>query len=114
MRGSARGVRENPHSYRNWEPRTGNRPRPPGCWHLLPVGTYFLDIGYFFPNYTPSRETVAPGRGAEATVNRGDRKHRHQDVSRFLREAKKAVPKQQEIHIVLDNYATHKHEKVLA
>jgi transposase len=42
------------------------------------------------------------------------RKHRHQEVLRFLREVEKAVPKEQEIHIVLDNYATHKHEKVLA
>ena len=42
------------------------------------------------------------------------RKHRHQEVLRFLREVEKTVPKGQEIHIVLDNYATHKHEKVLA
>ena len=42
------------------------------------------------------------------------RKHRHQEVLRFLREVERAVPKEQEIHIVLDNYATHKHEKVLA
>ena len=26
-----RGVRSNPYSYRNWEPRVGNPPRPPGC-----------------------------------------------------------------------------------
>jgi len=42
------------------------------------------------------------------------RKHRHQEVLRFLREVDKPVPKGQEIHIVLDNYATHKHEKVLS
>ena len=42
------------------------------------------------------------------------RKHRHQEVLRFLREVEKTVPEEQEIHIVLDNYATHKHEKVLA
>ena len=42
------------------------------------------------------------------------RKHRHQEVLRFLREVEETVPKEQEIHIVLDNYATHKHEKVLA
>ena len=42
------------------------------------------------------------------------RKHRHQEVLRFLREVEKAVPKEQETHIVLDNYTTHKHEKVLA
>ena len=41
------------------------------------------------------------------------RKHRHQEVLRFLREVDKAVPADQEIHIVLDNYAIHKHEKVL-
>ena len=41
------------------------------------------------------------------------RKHRHQEVLRFLREVDKTVPEDQEIHIVLDNYATHKHEKVL-
>ena len=41
------------------------------------------------------------------------RKHRHQEVLRFLREVERRVPKDQEIHIVLDNYATHKHEKVL-
>lgn len=42
------------------------------------------------------------------------RKHRHQEVLRFLREVEKVVPKKQEIHIILDNYAAHKHEKVLA
>ena len=42
------------------------------------------------------------------------RKHRHQEVLRFLRELEKTVPKEQQIHIVLDNYATHKREKVLA
>ena len=40
--------------------------------------------------------------------------HRHQEVLRFLRQVEKAVPKEQEIHIILDNYATHKHSKVMA
>ena len=40
------------------------------------------------------------------------RKHRHQEVLMFLREVERTVPKDQEIHIVLDNYATHKHDKV--
>ena len=45
-------------------------------------------------------------------IGRTYRRHRHQEVLRFLREIDKAVPKDQEIHLVLDNYATHKHEKV--
>ena len=41
------------------------------------------------------------------------RRHRHQEVLRFLREVEKAVPKDQEIHIILDNYATYKHSRVM-
>ena len=32
---------------------------------------------------------------------------------KFLRKLESAVPKDQEIHIILDNYSTHKHAKVL-
>ena len=41
------------------------------------------------------------------------RRHRHQEVLRFLKKVEKAVPKEQELHIILDNYATHKHDEVL-
>ena len=37
------------------------------------------------------------------------RRHRHQEVLRFLKKVEKTVPKEQELHIILDNYATHKH-----
>ena len=46
-------------------------------------------------------------------IGRTYRRHHHQEALRFLREIDKAVPAGQEIHLVLDNYATHKHEKVL-
>ena len=45
-------------------------------------------------------------------VGRSFRRHRHQEVLRFLKEVEKTVPPEQDVHIVLDNYATHKHEKV--
>ena len=45
-------------------------------------------------------------------VGRSFRRHRHQEVLRFLREVERTVPPEQDVHIVLDNYATHKHEKV--
>ena len=41
------------------------------------------------------------------------KRHRHQEVLKFLRKVESAVPKDQEIHIILDNYSTHKHAKVL-
>ena len=40
------------------------------------------------------------------------RRHRHQELLQFLRKVVKEVPKGQEIHIILDNYSTHKHGKV--
>ena len=36
--GSARGVRSDAHSYRNWEPRVGNCPRPPGIRKSIESG----------------------------------------------------------------------------
>lgn len=40
-------------------------------------------------------------------------KHRHQEWIRFLNQIKRAMPKDKEIHIICDNYATHKHQKVV-
>ena len=39
-------------------------------------------------------------------------RHRHQEWLTFLRLIKKSVPEDKEIHIILDNYATHNHPKV--
>jgi hypothetical protein len=38
-------------------------------------------------------------------------RHRHQEFLRFLKQAAKAYPRQ-ELHLVCDNYATHKHPQV--
>lgn len=39
-------------------------------------------------------------------------RHRHQEFLRFLRRLEKSVPAGLDIHVILDNYSTHKHEKV--
>jgi len=39
-------------------------------------------------------------------------KHRHQEWIRFLNQIKRSVPNDKQIHIICDNYATHKHQKV--
>ena len=41
-------------------------------------------------------------------------KHRHQEFIRFLNAIERAVPADKPIHAIADNYATHKHPKVLA
>jgi transposase len=42
------------------------------------------------------------------------KRHRHQEFLRFLREIDRATPKRLDLHLVIDNYATHKHAKVKA
>lgn len=39
-------------------------------------------------------------------------RHRHQEFLRFMRRIERSVPKDLAIHVVLDNYATHKHPSV--
>lgn len=41
-------------------------------------------------------------------------RHRHQDYLAFLRRIDKSVPEDLDVHLVVDNYATHKHARVKA
>ncbi len=41
-------------------------------------------------------------------------RHRHQEWLRFLQQIEAEVPASQQVHLILDNYATHKHPKVRA
>ena len=40
------------------------------------------------------------------------KRHRHSEYLQFLRQIKRNIPKNLDVHIVVDNYATHKHQKV--
>jgi transposase len=39
-------------------------------------------------------------------------RHRHQEFLKFLRRLDREFPPEQQLHLVVDNYGTHKHEKV--
>jgi transposase/transposase-like protein len=39
-------------------------------------------------------------------------RHRHQEFLSFLKTVEKCTPKTVELHLIVDNYSTHKHEKV--
>lgn len=40
------------------------------------------------------------------------KRHRHQEFLAFLKTVEKQTPKDLDLHLIVDNYATHKHEKV--
>lgn len=41
-------------------------------------------------------------------------RHRHEEFVKFLRTIDRAVPKDLKVHLIVDNYATHKHDEVRA
>lgn len=45
-------------------------------------------------------------------IGRCKKNHRHQEFLSFLKEVERQVPPDKMLHIIVDNYATHKHEKV--
>ncbi len=47
-------------------------------------------------------------------IGRNMQRHRHQEFIRFLNAVEREVPKGKAIHVILDNYAVHKHPKVRA
>jgi len=51
---------------------------------------------------------VATGR----VLTKCKKRHRHQEFLQFLRHIDASVPKKLDVHLVVDNYATHKHERV--
>jgi transposase len=49
-----------------------------------------------------------------AVIGRNMQRHRHQEFIRFLYAIEAAVPAGKLVHVILDNYAAHKHPKVIA
>ena len=47
-----------------------------------------------------------------AIISQCQRRHRHQEFLAFLRHIDASVPSDLAIHLIVDNYATHKHPKV--
>jgi len=45
-------------------------------------------------------------------LDRHRHRHRHEEFLKFLHTVDKQVPKHLEVHMILDNYATHKHPNV--
>ena len=50
----------------------------------------------------------------ETVISRCQQRHRHQEWLKFLNVIKANVPGDKDVHLICDNYATHKHEKVMA
>src|SRR5665213_3918120 len=61
---------------------------------------------------TPCRVGAGISRTPDAGVSECHQRHRHQEFVKFLRRLDKEFPGKVPLHLVVDNYGTHKHEKV--
>jgi len=80
---------------------------------LLPLGLGYVEG--VTPDYVRHGTTTLDAALNIATgqvLTRCTPRHRHQEFLRFLRQIDSNVPQQLDIHLVVDNYATHKHPKV--
>jgi putative transposase len=80
---------------------------------VLPMGLGYLEgvTHHYIRNGTTTLFAaldVATGKVMAQCKSR----HRHQEFLQFLRHIETNVPKDLDVHLVVDNYATHKHKKV--
>lgn len=81
----------------------------------LPLGLGYVE-GYTHDYIRHGTTTLfsALNVATGTVLNAFKEKHRHQEFLSFLREIEKNIPKDLSIHIVVDNYATHKHSTIKA
>lgn len=79
-----------------------------------------LDLGYvegYTHGYTRHGTTTlfsALNVATGTVLNAFKEKHRHQEFLSFLREVDKNTPNDLAVHVIIDNYATHKHAAIKA
>jgi putative transposase len=80
---------------------------------LLPLGLGYVEgvtHGYVRHGTTTLFAALDLARGT--VISQCQRRHRHQEFLRFLRHLETQVPPALDVHLIVDNYATHKHPRV--
>jgi transposase len=79
----------------------------------LPMGLGYLE-GYTHDYLRHGTTTLfaALDTATGRVINQCKNRHRHQEFLQFLRHIEANVPEEFDVHLVMDNYATHKHPKV--
>src|ERR1022692_1234877 len=85
-----------------------NRTQP-----VLPMGLGYVEgITHDYVRHGTTTLFAALDIATGAVFTKGKPRHRHQEFLSFLRHLDEAVPPELDLHLIVDNYATHKHPKV--
>lgn len=80
---------------------------------LLPMGLGYVEgVTHNYVRHGTTTLFAALNLATGTVISRCQRRHRHQEYLRFLREIDANVPKGLAVHLIVDNYATHKHPRV--
>jgi putative transposase len=80
---------------------------------LLPMGLGYLEgVTHDYRRHGTTTLFAALDTAKGTVITQCRSRHRHQEYLSFLRQIEKSVPADLSVHIIADNYATHKHAKV--
>ncbi len=80
---------------------------------LLPLGLGYVEgITHDYVRHGTTTLFAALDIATGRVLTKCKKRHRHQEFLQFLRHIEASVPKKLDVHLVVDNYATHKHESV--
>lgn len=82
---------------------------------MLPMGLGYVEgVTHDYERHGTTTLFAALNIATGEVITQCKSRHRHQEYLSFLRHIDKNVPKELDIHLVVDNYATHKSPKVKA
>jgi putative transposase len=80
---------------------------------LLPMGLGYVEgVTHDYVRHGTMTLYAALDVATGQVITRCRRRHRHQEYLTFLKQIDAALPKELDVHLVVDNYATHKHVAV--
>jgi putative transposase len=80
---------------------------------ILPMGLGYVEgVTHNYVRHGTTTLFAALDIATGRVITTCRRQHRHQEFLQFLKEIDKSVPKNLDLHLVMDNYASHKHPKV--
>ena len=80
---------------------------------MLPMGLGYVEgVTHDYVRHGTTTLFAALDVATGAVLSKCKRRHRHQEFLAFLRHIDAQVPPQFDVHLIVDNYATHKHAKV--
>jgi len=80
---------------------------------ILPIGLGYVEgVTHDYLRHGTRTLFAALDRAQGKVITQCRKRHRHQEDLGFLQEIEQNVPKTLDVHIIVDNYATHKHPRV--